>query len=953
MKKFNIVFVLLGLVLISYTSVGINAEENMNYTQYKFKGGENQSYISYLDQNKGAPVGQDKVEIDVFDYTDDSTGVSLASEYVKTDENSSLTYEFTIENAGMYNVQLNYCTLEGKGLDILRSVKIDDEYLYADSESIVLKRLWEDKEDIKSVNDNDIAPEQVEYFTCQTTRLEDTNRITGYPLQFYLSSGEHTITIEGIQEEIGIKELSIIAPVEYKPYEQVVKDYDANGYKDTTGQIIEVEGESASYKSTNELAPDMNFSSPEVTPIDPYHQKVNVIGGEKWGKPGDFIEWSISVPEAGLYNLTINAEQNFERDLYSTRRLLINGQVPFLEANNIKFLYSKKFEGYTLSDDEGEPYKFYLEAGDNTIRLENVTGDLGEVAYQLNLANQMLNEIYRQVLMITGTTPDKYRNYNLDESIDNLVFNLTALHDNLQLAESQIIEIVGEKGSVTSTMDKLILQLERFIDDTDNIAKELNTFKSNISALPSVVRSIYNQRLVIDSLQITSPDSEPKNKNENFIGQTMFGINRFISSFTNDLDTLSSGDGDGVTIEVWVTRGQDELQSWKRVIDDYFTPQTGINVDLKLVGAGALLPAVLSGEGPDVAMFLTQDVPVNYATRNAVVDLREFDDFDEVAARFYQSAITPFEYNGGVYGLPEEQKFPVMFYRIDIFDELGIEVPTTWDELFDILPVLNSNNMELMLEPTVVAAGGQVNPNLIFSTILYQYGGTWYKDGDKQSALTEKEAIEAFKTYCKFYTNYSVDISADFSNRFKTGEAPIGIMDYTQYNQIAIFAPELAENVGIAPVPGYVNEDGEVNNKVASLTNGMVMFKDSEYKEESWVFMKWATSAQAQEEFAKQLEARTGKGGRWQSANIEALSNSSYPADDLAQILDQQKSTVGVPQVPGGYISAREEENAFKAVVNEDENPTEAMFEHVININNELSIKRKEFGLDYVETEVV
>ena len=38
-----------------------------------------------------------------------------------------------------------------------------------------------------------------------------------------------------------------------------------------------------------------------------------------------------------------------------------------------------------------------------------------------------------------------------------------------------------------------------------------------------------------------------------------------------------------------------------------------------------------------------------------------------------------------------------MFYRTDIFEELGIEPPETWEDLYRIIPVLQRNNMEIGL----------------------------------------------------------------------------------------------------------------------------------------------------------------------------------------------------------------------------------------------------------------
>lgn len=944
---------LISIALIAAIFSGgyvFSADDSTKFEEYSVTNSSNTDYLTYIDDYESESSGTDSVVIEGADYTElKDENYEVKDNSLITSEKSYVEYTFEIEDAGLYNIGLDYYPPTGKGMDIIRTVKIDGKTLFDELNTITLKRNWVDESEIKTVNENDLQPLQIENPHDQVVMLEDADRMMNEPLQFYLSSGTHTISFEAVQEPLQINKILIKTPQELVTYDEYLSNAQSNGYSETKGQDVHQEGEVASEKSNSMLAPDFNYTDSDVTPNDPYHQKINIIGGDKWNEPGDYIEWTVDVPESGLYNITFNVLQNFDRGLSSSRRLYINGEVPFAEANEITFAYNKELQSYTVADSEGNPYLFAFDQGQNTLRLEVVSGSLGKTIYQLEQANYVLNDIYKDVIMIAGTSPDIYRDYNIEESIPNLVENLTALTNNLNLITSALESSLGEKSDLTANIQKIIIQLEDFIDEPDNIIRQLNSFKSNISALPNTIKSIKNQELTVDSFDLTSPDVVLET-DSSFTTQVMFDINRFIASFTNNTDELKGAvEGDGETIEVWVTRGQDELQVWRSLIDNYFTPQTGINVDLKLVSPTAILPAVLSGEGPDVAMYLAQDIPVNYATRDAVVDLTEFEDYDEVASRYYQSAITPFEYNGGVYALGEEQKFPMLFYRTDIFEELGLEVPKTWDEMFEILPVLSANNMELMLEPTLVTNTGQVVPNIIFSSILYQNDGEFYMNDDMESALTTEEGVNAFEMYTKFYTNYSVDIQADFANRFKTGEVPIGIMDYTQYNQISIFAPELAGMWSVAPLPGVVGEDGEINNTAASTTTGMVMFKDTENRDASWEFMKWATSDEIQTQYGKEIEAKVGRAGRWQSANKNALQNSSYPIGDLQQITTQQANTKGVPQVPGGYISGRQVDYAFRSVVNDNENPYEAIFEYTRPINEELSSKRKEFGLEYID----
>ena len=113
------------------------------------------------------------------------------------------------------------------------------------------------------------------------------------------------------------------------------------------------------------------------------------------------------------------------------------------------------------------------------------------------------------------------------------------------------------------------------------------------------------------------------------------------------------------------------------MVDDTFTPKTGIQVNVKLIDVATLLPAVVAGTGPDVALTVAQTEPVNYALRKASLDLSQFDDLDDVLSEYYPSSYESYKFNGGIYALPETQNYNVLFYRTDICEELGIEIPDT------------------------------------------------------------------------------------------------------------------------------------------------------------------------------------------------------------------------------------------------------------------------------------
>ncbi len=111
------------------------------------------------------------------------------------------------------------------------------------------------------------------------------------------------------------------------------------------------------------------------------------------------------------------------------------------------------------------------------------------------------------------------------------------------------------------------------------------------------------------------------------------------------------------------------------MVDDTFTPDTGIKVNVEVVAANALLSAVMAGRGPDVVLSVGADQPVNYALRGAAEDLTQFEDYQEVLSSYTESSYQQYCLDGAIYAIPETQTFNVMFYRTDVLEQLELEVP--------------------------------------------------------------------------------------------------------------------------------------------------------------------------------------------------------------------------------------------------------------------------------------
>ncbi|MBB6673571.1 extracellular solute-binding protein [Cohnella nanjingensis] len=889
-----------------------------------------------------------KIEGDGFEKLDQFEGTSGSS--LITGEKGRVDWNVEVPETGYYNIAVQYYPVQGKSSSIERMLLIDGDVPFEEANYLQFDRIWANElQQVKRDNrGNDLRPQQSEKPEWRETLLEDSDGYYAEPFRFYFTAGSHTLSLVSQREPMVIRQLKLFNVQSPAPYAESLKRYEQEGVQASKNQLITIQGEDATAKSSPTLYPQADRSSSAVTPYSPKLIRVNTIGGNNWRMPGQWIEWEVDVPEAGMYQIAFKARQDFVRGIYSTRRLLINGEVPFLEAEQVPFRFKS---GYRLEVMGGkEPFQFKLQKGKNVIRLENTLGDFAPLIREVRDSLYNLNAMYRKIVMITGTSPDAYRDYRVDRQIPNLLQTFQAESDRLKAVSKQLRNLSGGSGDSEALLKTMSVQLEELVKDPDTIPRRLTSFKVNTGGLGTWLQKALEMPLQIDAVYVASPNRKFPGSGSGLFAGLKHEITTFAYSFIIDYNQIGNvaTEVDQRSITVWIGSGRDQANTLKAMIDETFTPQTGINVNLKLVQMHTLLPATLAGQGPDVAMQIGNDLPVNYGMRHAAADLTAFPDFREVAARFRESALVPYTFEKGVYALPETQTFNMLFYRKDVLKELGLQVPETWDDVYRMLAVLNKNHLQFGLPPmfTPQYPGQNIPPNPIYATLLMQNGGQFYRNGGKQSDLDSKVGIDTFKSWTEFYTDYKLEREFDFANRFRTGEMPIGISDYSLYNQLSVFAPEIRGMWGFVPIPGKVQPDGTIRRETPSAGSGTLMLQSARDKEAAWEFMKWWTGDETQTTFGREMEALMGAAARYPTANIKALDSLPWPVDDYESLKSQFDWVRGIPEVPGGYFTGRHLQNAFyKVAVNAKSEAREAITEYAQYIQDEIRAKRKEFGL--------
>lgn len=675
-------------------------------------------------------------------------------------------------------------------------------------------------------------------------------------------------------------------------------------------------------------------------------------------------------------------------------------------------------------EEHEDGFLIYFKKGVNYIELEANLGEMADIIRDVDASLDAINNAYIKILMICGTSPDENTSYGfyrrIPEAVDELYNQSVVLNEIIVKLKS----MSEDTGSQITTLETIANLLEKMGKDENEIAGNMDELKGYLGTLGTWINDSRESPLELDYLEITNgtdtKDDAPKAL-ANFWETIVFEFRMFIASFTADYDTLGQlSVTDNSSIEVWVTTARDQTQIVRNLVNNEFTPTHNIGVDLKLVAGGSLLPSVLAGVGPDVSVGHGSGDVINWAIRSALVELTDFvEEDEEIQTWFADAAWVPLElhevitiekYNSltenekaqysdyvvmtaeqyaaldpesdekieyqqnangnytfdeegnlidknymqkySIWGVPTEQTFYMMFYRADVFKDLGIDPPKTWDELEGVIGVLQANNMEIAM-PTSLEG---------LKLFLYQMGGDLYSNGGQTINIDSNVAISAFESLSMFFQQYRFPISYAFSTRFRTGEMPLGIVPYTTYTELSVYATEIKGLWEFVPLPGMIegyDENGEaiVNNTSISGTSALIMLNDAkdvdangnktedDKTDEAWIFMKWFTSANAQASYASELTAVLGTVSKHPTANQEALMSLPWTTSEVTNIKAQFENLSAVREYPGGYIISRYIEFSFLEVYNDNADPVESLLKYVVTINTELTRKREEFGL--------
>ncbi|MGJ9372438.1 extracellular solute-binding protein [Nesterenkonia sp. CF4.4] len=306
------------------------------------------------------------------------------------------------------------------------------------------------------------------------------------------------------------------------------------------------------------------------------------------------------------------------------------------------------------------------------------------------------------------------------------------------------------------------------------------------------------------------------------------------------------GDGDNggdAEANAWILTGggwpaiEEDFNSWNEANEDAQIDVEGIENDSY---KGQIRTAVGSGEAPTLIMSWTGGALLEYAEQDAIVDLTgETGDLEE---RVFDSVWQNGQVDDSTYAVPLNDVQPVvMYYNQAVFDEAGVEIPETWEDVEAAIETFNENDVA-----PFSLAGGSVWPALMwlqyltdrhggeeaFQAVVEGEEGAW----DNESIIFALETMQDLGEnggFIETYNSVTADQNED-AQLLADGQAAMLLQGSWVYATINQDFPEFAESgdFGFTSFPTLEEGEGDPSNIVGNPANFWSVSADASEEEQ-------------------------------------------------------------------------------------------------------------------------
>jgi len=294
-------------------------------------------------------------------------------------------------------------------------------------------------------------------------------------------------------------------------------------------------------------------------------------------------------------------------------------------------------------------------------------------------------------------------------------------------------------------------------------------------------------------------------------------------------------------------------------------------------------------------------------------------------------------YKSALFALPGEVNWTWTYYRSDIFKDLGLGVPETWDDIRAASNKLRARNMDTFY---YYQGDGPIVGKLL--PLVFQRKSDIYKNDGTASNLDSIENIAAFKELTALHKEYKLALEDPTFTTFASGQTPLQILQNWYYHGFEITAPQINGKWDITLFPGTKQKDGSLDRTNTGKMLVWSMVSSSKKKEAAWKLMEWLSSTEFSNKFT-QMGYELHK-TRLFFANKNSIDSAPFPKEKISLAKEALATCRMQTAVIGGHVANRYIDFAFNKVVLQNADPEAAIKQAAKESTDEIQRKLKEFS---------
>ena len=271
------------------------------------------------------------------------------------------------------------------------------------------------------------------------------------------------------------------------------------------------------------------------------------------------------------------------------------------------------------------------------------------------------------------------------------------------------------------------------------------------------------------------------------------------------------------------------VERFQELIDEFNTANPDVVVTQEVQNWGEIYQkapaAVAAGNASEMLMAIPDFAPI----LKELGQVQPMDDFvaemDEMYG-FYDTAIEPYNYDGGVWAVPLYNMAHSIWYRKSVFEDAGVEVPETWDEWLAAVETLTTEDQYGIGVP----ANRQLYTDQTVYDLIINAGGEEIYNEDGTLRFDNPETVAAYDFYNELYQFSPPDSPSwtwgEAESCFASGSCAM-IMQFTVITTYDTQAEGDADDLGVMAIPHA--EDVEESGTIAYV-NGVLVLTDDEAK---------------------------------------------------------------------------------------------------------------------------